>query len=103
MIVKGKNSSLSIDERSITITRKAPFQRASIKTIPIANITAIMFQPASFGSAFGYMIFSIYGGQEPRRGSTAASMNDNAVLFKHRQEKDFLQAKEHIEKIIESL
>lgn len=100
MIVKGKNSSLCIDDQSITIVRKEPFQRARTKIIPISNITAITFQPKSFGSAFGYMIFSIQGGQEPRRGTIAASMSDNAVLFNRKQEKDFLQAKEYIEKLI---
>src|SRR5258708_4993292 len=103
MVTQGKYSSLSIDDHTITITRKERFQPMRTKTIPISKITAITFQPNRFGQAFGYMLFSIQGGKEPRSGTMAAAMSDNAVFFNRKQEKDFLQAKEYIERIIGSI
>ncbi len=103
MEVQGKNNSLTITDTKVTVTRKvAPFQPALKKDILITSITAITFQPAGLLQP-GYIIFSLTGGQEPGSGSIAAALNDNAVLFNRKQENDFLQAKEHIEKLISSV
>lgn len=100
MVIQGKFGSLSIDDHTIAITRKERFQPMRTKTIPLSKITAITFQPNRFGQAFGYMLFSIQGGQEPRSGIFAAAMSDNTVYFNRKQKKDFLQAKEYIEKLM---
>jgi hypothetical protein len=100
MELQGRASSLTIRERSITITRKVrAFSPPLQKDIPIQKITAITFQRAGLFSP-GYITFSLIGGTEPRSGALSAAMNDNAVLFTRKQEKEFLQAKEYLERLI---
>jgi hypothetical protein len=103
MLIQGKNSSLTINEGTITVSRHVrPFSPPLRKDIPINKITAVTFQPASFLYP-GYIIFSLVGGTEPRSGSINAALNDNSVLFTKKQEPSFLQAKEHVDRLISAV
>lgn len=66
------------------------------KEIRISRIAGIQFKKP--GLTNGYIQFSFSGGDESKGGVFSASQDENTVMFKAAQERDFLRAKEEIER-----
>jgi len=58
------------------------------KTIPFVSITAIQHKRAGF--AVGYLQFSLLGGQESKRGVTAAVSDENTFAYANKADDDLV-------------
>tara|TARA_R110000868_G_scaffold196465_2_gene442376 strand:- start:36 stop:509 length:474 start_codon:yes stop_codon:yes gene_type:complete len=70
------------------------------KEIPIKNITAVQFKPAS-GLTNGYIQFSILGGNENTGGILSATQDENTIMFSKSAESNFREIKRFIDSIID--
>jgi Domain of unknown function (DUF4429)/Short C-terminal domain len=107
MATEGHNGQVNFDGTFVTITRKGFLARASIgkgeKRIPLTSITAVQIKPAG-SMVNGFIQFSLPGGNEGRSkfGSQTmdASKDENTVLFTKKQQADFEQLRDEIERAI---
>lgn len=71
--------------------------KKGVKEIPIKSITSIQFKKPGFTN--GYIEFSFSGGKETKgKGTFGAVENENAMVFTSKHLKDFIKAKELIDK-----
>lgn len=104
---KGHNGTATFDGRFVTIKRTgfvaATTQGRGEKRIPVSQISAVQFKPATSLFA-GSISFTIPGGVESRSragGHTQAAMKDeNAVLFQKKHLAEFEALRNAIEDAI---
>jgi hypothetical protein len=109
MIVKGHNGTVLFDGLMVTISRRGAIARMSIgkgdKQIALPSITAVQWMPA--GLTFGYIQFTIGGGNEVRsrfgHQSADAAHDENTVMFWQRQEPYFEELRDAVEHARQSL
>jgi Domain of unknown function (DUF4429)/Short C-terminal domain len=103
--IKGVNGQITIEGDWLTIERKGFFGRIGHskgdKRIPLASITAVQMRPAG-SLANGFIRFTIPGSPELRGGLGNAQKDENAVIFKKNQAKEFEQLRTDVEQYIAS-
>ncbi|MGM0199692.1 DUF4429 domain-containing protein [Enterococcus sp. DIV1314a] len=92
---------ISVTPETITITRKGLLNYLNQgikgdKTIPIRNITAVQLKKP--GMTNGYIQFSVLGGNESRGGLSAATQDENTVMFANKYWDQIQSLKTFIEK-----
>jgi hypothetical protein len=98
---KGATGRVQVDDVWVTITRKGFRAKANYgftrgeKRIPIASITSVQFKKP--GLSNGYIQFSLAGSIESRRGLRDATKDENSVLFRSTQRRQFEQIRDFIE------
>jgi Domain of unknown function (DUF4429)/Short C-terminal domain len=98
---KGVTGRVHVDDAWVTITRKGVLAKANYgftcgeKRIPIASITSVQFK--KLGLSNGYIQFSLAGSIESRRGLRDATKDENSVLFRSTQRRQFEQIRDFIE------
>ena len=104
MEAQGINGKLVLGKGYIEIVRKGAmaFLTQGVKgskKIAIKQISAVQFKPA--GLMFnGYIQFSFIGGAESKAGIFNATMDENTIMFKIKQQPEFEKIKEKIEEQI---
>lgn len=93
MQAKGVAATVEFDGQAVTITRTALSpQGRGTKTIPLRQISAVQFKPASLLTR-GFIAFTIGGGEERRsrtgRQAFDAITDENAVPFGGKAKADF--------------
>ena len=68
------------------------------KTIPYSSVVAVQLKKA--GMTAGYLQLTLKGGSEAKGGLFQSTTDENSVNFHSRKNKEFLEAKELIEKRI---
>jgi hypothetical protein len=97
MVVRGANGQIELLEDRLIIGRRG-FLRGlrGEKTIPYSSITAMQArEPGIF--AAGYIQLTIPGGIESTKGLWDAWKDENTVVFRHRQRRQFREAREAIQ------
>lgn len=101
--LNGVGGQLALYENKVVIRRKGALATMSHgftgdKEILIRNITGIQLKP---GSAMlnGYIQFTIPGGNESKRGISAATQDENTVMFRKSENETAKSIKEKIEQI----
>ena len=107
MEVKGVNGQLELLEDKIRIKRKGLLSFATQglkgdKEILIAHISSIQYKRAGM-LANGYIQFAFLGGREAKGGILEATKDENTVMFKSGQQKEFDAIKEAIEQKMAAL
>src|SRR4051794_16805435 len=105
--VKGHNGQVTFDGSWVTITRKGVLGRTSVgkgeKRISIGAITAVQWKPPGMVMN-GFLAFSLAGANEKQsRFGTQTSdaiKDENAVIVRKGQEKEFLALRTAIEDAI---
>jgi Domain of unknown function (DUF4429)/Short C-terminal domain len=103
--IKGVNGQIMIEGDWLTIERKGFFGRVGHskgdRRIPLASITAVQVRPAG-SFANGFIRFTVPGSPELRGGLQNASKDENAVIFRKSQAKEFEQLRAEVEQYIAS-
>lgn len=101
---KGYNGTIILTKQGVVIKRGAKgffFGGGMLrgdKTIPYGSITAVQLKKAGFVS--GYIQLSVKGGIEAKGGAWQASSDENSVSFYSNKNREFMRAKDEIEKRI---
>ncbi len=106
MEAQGINGKLVLGKGWIEIVRKGAmsFLTQGIKgnkKIAIKQISAVQFKPARL-MFNGYIQFSFIGGKEAKGGIFQGTMDENTIMFKKSQQKNFEKIKEEVEEQIYS-
>jgi hypothetical protein len=99
---KGVNGQITVEGDWLTIERKGLGRIGHSKgerRIPLASITAVQMRPGG-ALANGFIKFTIPGSPESRGGLGDASQDENAVVFKRKQQAEFDAVREHVENYI---
>ncbi len=101
---KGHNGQIEVYENKIIIKRKGLLAFATQgfkgeKEIFINQISSVQLKKASM-LINGYIQFTFMGGKEAKGGLFQAGSDENSVLFRVSQQKDFEKVKSAIENII---
>jgi Domain of unknown function (DUF4429)/Short C-terminal domain len=99
---KGVNGQITVEGDWLTIERKGLGRIGHSKgdrRIPLASITAVQMRPGG-AIANGFIKFTIPGSPESRGGLSDASKDENAVIFKRKQQAEFDAVREHVENYI---
>jgi len=96
---KGHNGQVSLSADSLTISRQGFLGFISQglkgdKRIPYSSITAVQFKKAGWLTN-GYIQFSMLGGIESRGGIRKATRDENSIMFRSSQNKDFARLRSH--------
>lgn len=102
--LKGVNGQLTVEDDFVVIERKG-FMATSMhgfagqKKLPIHNIMSVQVQD---GTSFsnGYIQFAVLGGIESKGGILNASLDENSVLFKTKDNELVHKIRDHIYNII---
>lgn len=102
----GVNGQIEIKDKKIIISRRGinaflVYGFAGEKEILIDNITAVQYKKAGWFSN-GYIQFTFKGCLEAKRGIREAVRDENSIVFKSSQEKEFQYIKDEINKRIQS-
>ena len=104
---KGMNGQLHVYDNKVVISRKGfvgfvQHNAKGCKDIYIKNITGIQFKKAS--SLMRGYIQIVFSGSSESKGSTSDLIKDeNAIIFKKRDNAEFEKAKQTIETIMDSV
>jgi hypothetical protein len=104
---KGYNGTATLDRGMVTITRTGFAARTLIgsgsRAIPVSRIAVVQFVPARVGFR-GFIQFTIAGDIEQRaafgRRTAAAHHDENTVVFARRQQGQFEQLRDAIQRVI---
>lgn len=100
-VAEGHFATLAVTPTKVIISRKGILNAMSgmrgEKEMVIRSISSVQIKPSTIVTQ-GYIELSFMGGQESkRRGVISATNNENAVVFRHGQQHDFIKAKQLIE------
>jgi len=98
---KGVNGQLELLKNKIVIKRKGSLSFLTQglkgnKEIQIKQISSIQLKSAG-ALTNGYIQFSFIGGQETKGGIFNATRDENSIMFKSKQEENFIEIKNMIE------
>ncbi len=103
--IKGVNGQIRLSKNRVVISRKgflgfAGQGMAGDKEISIKSITAVQLKPATKWSN-GFIQFTIMGGREFSGGITAATKDENSVIFGDSQNENIAELKRYINSVID--
>jgi hypothetical protein len=103
MLATGINGRIEVIGDRIKISRKGigSFFTHGLqgeKEILISQISAIQIKPASMLTS-GYLQFGFLGSQESKGGIFSAAQDENTVMFKKNQQREFEAIKREVERI----